>query len=596
MPASLQIESGACSEAGRKPVNQDAFGLTTQDSPPATGKGWVFAIADGISSSDVSDQASTLAIQQFIQDYALTPVEWSVKSGGLQVLRSINATLNAQTFRSPYRFDKNRGYVCTFSALIIKSRAIHVFHLGDTRIYRLRDQQLQCLTEDHRFWVDDQHSYLARALGMSPQPEIDYHSEAAEAGDVYLLMSDGVFEHLTSEEILQDIQTASDLNRLCQHWVKLAHARGSEDNLTALAVRLLQLPDHDMASLTQSMQALPFAPAIEEGKPFDGYHILRCLHHSHRSHVYLARDLQTGTQVALKVPSVDLSADAQALERFYLEEWVARRISHRHILRPYTSASPRKFLYSVMHYVPGQTLQQWLLDHPQPSLETVRQLVEQITSALEAFHRLEMVYRDLQPQNILVDTDGQITLIDFGAVSVAGLEEMSELESTVTLPGTLQYSAPEQFLGWPATPQSDIYALGVITYQCLTGKLPYGTEVAKVKHPQHLSRLYYREIRYTQPAFPAWVDAAIARAVHPQAEKRYAQASEFLFDLRKPNAAFLRHAHPPLLERHPLAFWRGLSLLLACMVILLLGLLAHQPKSCANVEQFARKQCNYARQ
>jgi hypothetical protein len=136
--------------------------------------------------------------------------------------------------------------------------------------------------------------------------------------------------------------------------------------------------------------------------------------------------------------------------------------------------------------------------------------------------------------------------------------------------------------------------LGVITYQCLTGKLPYGTEVAKVKHHQHLSRLYYREIRYEQPDFPAWVDAAIARAVHPQAEKRYAHASEFVFDLRKPNPAFLQQARPPLLERHPLAFWRGLSLLLICLVVLLLGLLAHQPKPCANVEQIARKQCESA--
>lgn len=593
MQQTLKVESGACSQAGRKPVNQDAHGGLQPDQPLLTGKGVAFAIADGISSSTVSDHASNLAISRFVSDYYHTPLEWSVKSSVQHVLLAINSLLNAETFRSPYRFDKNRGYVCTFSALVIKARLAHVFHLGDTRIYRIRAGELALLTEDHRFWGEEDRSYLARALGMSPHPEIDYKSHEAKVGDVYVFMSDGVYDHLNPEDILSRLQSETDLNLVCQHWVEQAYQRGSADNLTAVALRLLQLPDHDVASLYQELSALPLPPVLEEGKLFEGYLILRVLHQSHRSRVYLARDASTDNQVVLKVPAPDLVASPEILERFYLEEWIARRIQHRHVLRPVESENQRQTLYSVMEYVPGQTLQQWMLDHPQPPLDMVRHIVEQLANALAAFHRLEMVYQDLQPANILIDEDGKVTLIDFGAVSVAGLDEMYSHTQTWGLLGSVQYSAPEQFIGEPGSVQSDLFALGCITYQLLTGKLPYGTEVAKIKHGDDRLRLYYRDIRYEQPDFPAWMDQAIARAVHPYAEKRYSSLSEFVFDLRTPNPAFSRHNRPALLQRHPLAFWRGLSFFLGCLVFVLLGMLANQKYAeCANLEQAAQKQCN----
>ncbi|MDP3609084.1 MAG: bifunctional protein-serine/threonine kinase/phosphatase [Methylophilus sp.] len=592
MQTQLVVDYGACSEAGRKPVNQDAEGGLIPAAPTLSSKGVAFAIADGISSSDVSDQASRIAITRFLDDYYHTPIEWSVKSSVQHVLLAINSWLNAQTFRSPHRFDKNRGFVCTFSALVIKSRMVHIFHLGDTRIYRVRASNLAKLTEDHRFWGEDNKSYLARALGMSPHLDIDYSSHAVEVGDTYLLMSDGVYEHLQAHEMLVSLQSTLNLNDLCKHWVDLAHQRGSTDNLTVSAIRVLALGEHDVDSLYQEMLALPFAPSLEEGKVLDGYYLLRALHHSHRSHVYLARDEATGTQVVLKFPATDLSSTPEALQRFYLEEWIAKRINHRSVLRPFISQRQRQFLYSAMHYVPGQTLQQWMFDHPNPPLEKVRHIVTQIANALEAFHRLEMVYQDLQPQNIIIDEDDNITIIDFGAVSVAGLAEMYAQTEETHLVGTIQYAAPELFIGDLATAQSDIFALGAITYQLLTGRLPYGTEVSKVKHGRDQSQLYYREIRYEQPGFPAWVDDTIARAVHPLPEKRYALPSEFAFDLRKPNPIFLKIRRTALIERNPLAFWKGLSLLLVFVILLMANtLVINNQNTCAKFEQAAQKEC-----
>lgn len=593
MQKQMIVDYGASSKAGRNPVNQDAEGGRIPEAPALSSKGAAFAIADGISSSDVSDQASQVAVSRFLEDYYHTPIEWSVKSSVQHVLLAINSWLNAQTFRSPHRFDKNRGFVCTFSAIVIKSRRVHIFHLGDTRIYRVRAGNIEQLTEDHRFWGEENKSYLARAFGMSPHPEIDYICHSAEVGDTYLLMSDGVYEFVHTNEIVEALQKINSLNDTCQQWVDLAYERGSTDNLTASAIHITALGEHDVDSLYQEMLALPFAPSLEEGKVFDGYHILRALHHSHRSHVYLARDEETRAQVVLKVPATDLSSYPEALQRFYLEEWIAKRIDHLHVLRPYISDHKRHYLYSVMHYVDGQTLQQWMLDHPNPPLEKVRNIVTQIANALEAFHRLEMVYQDLQPQNIIIDEDDNITIIDFGAVSVAGLTEMYTQTEDTNMLGTIQYAAPELFLGHSATAQSDIFSLGVITYQLLTGRLPYGAEVSKIKHSRDQSQLYYREIRYDQPGFPAWVDDAIARAVHPLADKRYTLPSEFAYDLRKPNPIFLKNQRKALIERNPLGVWRGLCILLIVLLLFMTNALMTATKySCTKFGQQAQKQCN----
>ena len=153
------------------------------------------ALADGISSSAVSQEASESAVRSFLEDYYCTSDAWSVKRSGQRVLAASNAWLHGQTQRSPHRHDQDRGYVCTFSAMVIKSTTAHLFHVGDSRIYRLHPQALEPLTEDHRVQVSSQQSYLARALGVQPSVDIDYLALPLAPGEVYLLATDGVYEH-----------------------------------------------------------------------------------------------------------------------------------------------------------------------------------------------------------------------------------------------------------------------------------------------------------------------------------------------------------------------------------------------------------------
>ena len=318
------------------------------------------------------------------------------------------------------------------------------------------------------------------------------------------------------------------------------------------------------------LSELPLPPLLEPRMRFDGYTVVREVHASHRSHVYLAVDDETQERVIIKTPAIDLRAEAALLERFLMEEWIARRIDNPHVLAPLRQKRRRNFVYLVSEYIEGQTLTQWMLDHPEPSLEAVRQIVEQIARGLNAFHKLEMVHQDLRPDNIMLDLSGTVKLIDFGSVHVAGLAELSSAASGAEVLGTLQYTAPEYFLGEAGSSRSDLFSLAVITYQMLSGRLPYGAEVPKCRTKQAQARLSYRTVLHKARDIPAWIDDALRKALHPDPAKRYAELSAFVYDLRHPSRAFVSKAKPPLIERDPAAFWRGVSAILAVIILLLL--------------------------
>ena len=171
----------------------------------------------------------------------------------------------------------------------------------------------------------------------------------------------------------------------------------------------------------------------------------------------------------------------------------------------------------------------------------------------------------------MIDRTGTVKIIDFGATRVAGIAEIATPIERNNLLGTAQYAAPEYMLGESGSIRSDIFSLGVIAYQMLSGKLPYGAQVARCKTRAEQRKLKYASLLEADRGIPAWIDGAIAKAVHPDPRKRYAELSEFMFDLRHPNHAFLNRPSPPLIERHPAAFWKGLSLVLAVIIIVLLG-------------------------
>jgi serine/threonine protein phosphatase PrpC len=570
MGRQLRISAGQYSDRGRKRTNQDFHGLVIPNEPALSAKGIAIALADGISSSEVSQIASESAVSGFLEDYYCTPDAWTVRTSAERVLVATNSWLHAQTQQSQHRFDMDRGYVCTFSALVLKSTTAHVFHVGDTRVYRLRGAALEQLTDDHRVWVSSTQSYLSRALGIDRKLDIDYLTVPVEQGDVFLLATDGVHEHVDGAAMAAIVERcAGDPDPAARAIAEQARERGSPDNLSIQVVRIDELPGPEANEIYRQLSELPFPPLLDARKDFDGYRIVREVHGSSRSHIYLAVDTESQERVIVKTPAIDRQNDPAYLERFLLEEWIARRIDNAHVLKPCSQTRKRNFIYVVTEFIEGHTLAQWMRDNPRPDLAIVRDFIEQIAKGLQAFHRLEMVHQDLKPDNVMIDVTGTLKIIDFGATRVAGIMEVPTPIDQINLLGAAQYAAPEYFLGEPGSARSDLFSLGVIAYQMLSGKLPYGADVPRSRTRAAQKKLAYRSLAAADREIPAWVDEAIRKAVHPDPKVRYAELSEFVFDLRHPNQALLGRAREPLVERNPLMFWKLVSLILLAAVIAL---------------------------
>jgi len=573
MTRGLRISIGQHSDRGRKLVNQDFHGVLVPEEPQLSLKGIAAVLADGISSSTVSQIASESAVKSFLMDYYCTSESWTVKTSARRVLEATNSWLHAQTRKSQYAYDRDKGYVCTLSAMVIKATTAHIFHVGDCRIYRVAGKALEQLTDDHRIIVSSEQTYLGRALGINPQLEIDYQTVEIQAGDTFVLATDGAYEFVEQRFVTGAIKEhAADLDNAAKVIVEEAYQRGSDDNITVQILRIDEIPDENSGVFGQP-SALPLPPLLEPRAMFDGYRIVREIHGSSRSHIYLAVDADTEEPVALKIPSIDLRDNPAYLKRFLMEEWIARRIDSPYVLKPRSRAARRNYLYVATEFVEGQTLRQWMLDNPRPDLETVRGIVEQIAAGLRTFHRMEMLHQDLRPDNVLIDKTGTAKIIDFGSVRVAGVAEAAPVSADVEILGTVQYTAPEYFLGEGGSPRSDMFSLAAICYHMLTGHLPYGAQLAKIRGRSDARKLQYRPAIDAERGIPGWIDGALRKALHPDPYKRHEDLSEFVFELRNPNPAYLASRTTPLLERNPLLFWKLTTAILACTVIALLAAL-----------------------
>jgi NADPH-dependent 2,4-dienoyl-CoA reductase/sulfur reductase-like enzyme/serine/threonine protein kinase len=267
-------------------------------------------------------------------------------------------------------------------------------------------------------------------------------------------------------------------------------------------VAVEDIPQHGISELHQQLARLAPAPLLEARAEFDGYRIVREIHASARSHIYLALDLQTEALVALKTPSTDLQGDRDHLERFLMEEWIARRVNSPHVLKPYPRTRERRFLHVAMEYLEGQTLAQWMTDNPRPELEkgTRHRRADRARPA------------GLPPDGNAAPgppaaehhdrRTGTVKIIDFGSARSGGRERARRAARALEHPRALQYTAPEYFVGDPGTESSDLYSLGVIAYHMLSGRLPYGAEAARVRTREAQRRLQYETLLDEQRDIP----------------------------------------------------------------------------------------------
>lgn len=572
----LQGMLGGSSSAGVKDKNDDAIvGKLPTSAYETYAKGIVACVADGISGSANSHLAAQTSVIQFTQDYYAAPESWPVQDCAGRLMAALNTWFYSQNRSGSPAAE---GQVTTFTAIIARSTTAHIVHIGDTRVLRIRGNEIMQLTEDHTAAFLGRGDTLSRALGVEPHVRVDYLQEPLQEGDLYLLMSDGVHGVLSPQQ-MRDLLAARPLTnqpevedaarRICD----AALAAGSDDNVSCLILKITQLPSESLTEAHHRLTSQVIPPVMQPGNRIDGFQVDRVLHSSTRSHVYLVHQQGEDRQLVLKAPSQNFAEDLQYLEAFTLEQWVGRRIDNPQVMKilPYDDS---RFLYYVAEWVEGETLRDWMIHNPKASLDQVVEVLGSVISAVRIFHRLGMVHRDLKPENIILGPDARAKVIDFGAVQVSGFADNPSGYRGSAPEGSLDYIAPEVLNRQPATNLSDMFSIGAMTYEMLTGHLPFGFSDG-TKLPSRPSDWAIKPLEQHRPDLPAAADRALARCLAFEVNDRPDSMSEFLADMKRAARSRSAQSMPsvPLLERGSTSFWRGWAMIATLSTLILAGLL-----------------------
>lgn len=584
MRSELTVTYGGFSSAGVKEENQDAFAAYQPTLSITEYKGIAACIADGVSCSENAQHASTTSVNNFLTDYYSTPDSWDVKTATGHVLSSLNAWLYHHGQQASAR---HNGLVTTFSGMILKSNTLHVFHVGDSRLLRLRGNTLEPLTRDHTHNHGNGQEYLSRALGMDSNLDVDYSTSDLIAGDIIMATTDGVHGFVNNaklKQFLTPLQLSLAPNpeanqtvfeKTAKDIADYALAQGSQDNLTCFILRINTVPDKNLEEAHGELSARVIPPTLKPGQRIDHYQVESVLYAGTRSHLYKVIDKRTNKGYVLKAPSLNFQDDLVYLEGFVREQWAGSRIDHANVMRILPAEPDGQFLYHICEEIEGANLRQWIHDHPRASLHDVRGIVEQIIHGLRVFQRAGMLHRDLKPENIMVTTKGQVKLIDFGTISVRGLAEISSPITESGPVGSVSYIAPESVVDGTSVMQSDLFSLATIIYEMLTQSLPYQMDKVGRRGAKSVNEWQYKPLKEHRPDLPHWLDLTLEKACHPNYKQRYDAYSEFWQDLLTPNQTLLRnYKKRPLLEQNSSRVWQVISIILFLIVFLQAYLLA----------------------
>ena len=554
---SLQLSFAEASAIGPRAENQDALRLVTPAPALAASKGYLFAIADGVSQCADGGLAARSTLQALALDYYATPETWGVAQALDRLLLAQNRWLQANGGGQPL--------LTTVSALVMRGRRFTLAHVGDCRVYRWHADTLQRVSEDHVWDQPGMQHVLKRALGLDQHLVLDFLDGELRLDESFVLLSDGVWAVLGDTAIAAILRDQPDLDSAAQTLVCAAHLAGSQDNASALLVRVDALGETSIGDALIHLQQWPLPPALKPGQMFEGWQVDGILGQSQQSLLYRVRDSQQHPWL-LKTLPVALRDDHLAGQALLSEEWFLKRVAGRHFPEVH-AASQRQHLYYVMREYSGSTLAALHERVEQLPLAQWQDLAERLLRAVGMLHRRQILHRDIKPENLLLGDDGELRLLDFGLAYCPGLSE----DQPSALPGTPSYIAPEAFRGDPPSLQQDLYAVGVTLYFLLTGHYPYG-EIEAFQRPRFgvpISASRYR------PDVPEWIAQSLDRAVAVQPTQRFETAEEWLLVLEQGERRSLSVRPRPLLEREPLKVWRTLALGSLLVNLVLLYLLFH---------------------
>lgn len=572
--ASLHVSFGGYSTAGQKAENQDAFAAWHGQGAGLRNKGVVITIADGVSACSRAKEAANLAATTFITDYIQTAASWTVKKSASQVLESINRWCQGQI---DYAHSDRSQTVTTFSGLICKSSTGFLFHIGDSRIYRFANKDLEQLTHDHTMLQGD-NAVLIRALGIDVNLDVDFKQFPLNVGEVYLLSTDGVHAVLSRKQLkaliadfAQDnpLTSQETLEALAKKICLAALEQGSDDNVSCVLAHVDTLPASSLEEACAQFSKLAIPPDLSPGMKLEGKRVIDTLFNGTRSTMYKVVDEASNHVYGLKVPSAYFADDPVQLDGFLREEWIGQHIDNPHVMKVWPRPEDAQFMYHICEYIEGQTLRQWMIDNPRPSLDQVRRIITQLIAALRALQRQQMVHRDVKPENVMINAHGEVKLIDFGTVRVASQEEVGEQLASHHPLGSVNYIAPEYLLHNRSDFRSDLFSCAVVCYELLAGALPFKPFPYEQYIPSHYGEWQYKAITKHRLDMPRWVDLTLKKALKANPESRYLAFSEFESALMQPSADIIQiERKQPLIERNPLQLWQWISATLLCIVLI----------------------------
>ena len=522
----------------------------------------VGVLADGMGGAKGGRVAAELAVRSFLEACLAQPTTVGLARIGARAAEAANRWIHALGRSDP----ELNAMACTLSALVLCGRSTHLVHVGDSRIYRLRDGELAQLTTDHTLGAPGTTHALTRAVGAQDDLRVDHFKETVHLHDRYLICSDGVHGSLSRKEIHAVLAKRASPKETAEQLVDHAATGTDSDNATALVLDILALPETQFVDLELATADMPLRQAPSKGEVVDDYELEEMLGDGPYMRVFKARDARSNRSVVMKFPKSRPGLDAQLRGALLREMWITS-----HVRSPFVSesleppAERRTCLYGVLPFYEGETLEQRLLRRPPISLAAGLGIAIKLTKALAALHRAGIVHRDVKPENVLLEPDGGLKLIDLG---VARLRQFDEGES-LEIPGTRSYMAPELFGGSPANESSDIFALGVTVYRMFAGgAYPYG-EVEAFAQPRFGKPV---PLARSRPDLPAWLERCLSRALALDPRERFADVIEFGFELEHGalRAVPQTFEQPSLYERNPVRFWQVISaLLLVALVIAL---------------------------
>jgi serine/threonine protein phosphatase PrpC len=553
---SLSVEAGHATHCGKRPRNEDFVGMVTPAEPDLSNKGLIAALADGVSGNDGGRQAAEYSVRGLLTDYYATPDTWPVTQALERVIKGINGWVQRQGSTRA----ELAGMASTLTSVVLRGRFYYFAHVGDSRLYLLRDGALRRLTTDHVWDRPEMHHVLTRAVGLDSRIAIDLGMGQVQTGDVFLLATDGIWAAIPEYDLAAHLcQLAGHLigaEHAAQALVKAALAAGGTDNASAIALRIDALPSNDLRDAVQISGQLPVPPRLKPGKTIDGYLVETEIHASHNTLLYQIIDtrLPPGTPRKLVLKTLRPErADSDGRAAFAHEEWLARRVVARFFPQVVTPEQ-RTYLYYLTTFHEGHTLRERIDAGAHLTVPDILRIGQKLTRAIGALHRRSILHRDIKPDNVHLGDDGELRILDLG-VSQSGFD--TDVICKAPQAGTPSFLAPEQFDNAAPSPQTDLYAAGVTLYWALTRHYPYG-EVEPFQHPRFTTPT--APTRY-RPDLPMWLEDVLLKAVARDPSDRFETAEEMLLALERGAAGPPSARRPvPLVNRDPTMFWRVVAI------------------------------------